>query len=171
MKQDVDGRDKPGHDAVEMPSTSLSLPLKSNSHHLELEFRIAKSGGGLRRKRLLECLHLGVAQCDVDRGRVLLEIFAPLGARDRYDIVAARQQPGECDLRHGDAALLRRRLERPEQREVLLEVALLEARMGVAAVACDEVVALGKGAAEEAAPERRIGHEADAELFQGWQDL
>src|SRR5262249_22068614 len=79
--------------------------------------------------------------------------------------------PGERDLRHGYAALLRRCLERPEQRQVLLEVSFLKPRMGVTAVARNEIVAFGKAAAEETAAERRVGDKADAELLERRQDL
>src|SRR3977135_2935290 len=98
-------------------------------------------------------------------------MFGSLGARDRPDVVAARQEPGARDLRHGHAALLRSRLERPKQRQVLLEVAFLETWMGRAGVARNEIVTLAKAAAQEAAAERRVGDEPDAELFQSRQDL
>ena len=55
--------------------------------------------------------------------------------------------------------------------EVLLEVALGEARVGLAPVVVGELLAGADRPGEEAVPERRVGHEADAELAQQRQQL
>ena len=39
----------------------------------------------------------------VDGADIVLEILAPLGARDRHDVVALRQHPGQRQLRRRDA--------------------------------------------------------------------
>src|SRR5262245_15214247 len=66
---------------------------------------------------------------------------------------------------------LGRRPQRSEQVQILLEVSFLETRVGVAAVARDQVVALGEDAAEESTAKRGIGHEPDLELIERRQDL
>src|SRR5262245_35673368 len=43
--------------------------------------------------------------------------------------------------------------------------------MGVTAIARDEIVALGEGAAQKAAPERGVRHETDSELFERRQNV
>src|SRR5207245_1707755 len=63
------------------------------------------------------------------------------------------------------------RFERLQEREVLLEVSRLEARLPAALVVRGDVVDLPDVAGEEAAPERRIGDEADAELAARGKDL
>ena len=114
----------------------------SDAHHLELEFRIAQArrrpAAGTPRSSAstsasVSAMSTAAAFC--------FQILAALGAGDRHDAVALRQQPGERDLRHGGALAVRDRLERPEQVEVLLEIAFLEARMRVTAVGFDQVAA------------------------------
>src|SRR5579862_1451118 len=73
-------------------------------------------------------------QLDVARGRVLLEIRAPLRARDRDDVVAPREHPGERNLR-GRRAARRRDLPHPlEELHVAIEVLAREARVRLAEV-------------------------------------
>ena len=96
-----------------------------------------------------------------ERADVLLHAVEPARAGDGHHVLPLRQQPGEAELR-GRAALLRGdRLDLRNQRAVLREVLLLEARMrGAPPVDLREV---GDRAGQEAAAERRIGDEADAE--------
>ena len=58
-----------------------------------------------------------------------------------------------------------------DEGEVRLECLLLEARQGGADVSLAELGLGGDLTGQEAAPERAEGHEADAELLQGGQDL
>ena len=58
-----------------------------------------------------------------------------------------------------------------DDREVLGEVLVGEARILVAVVGLLELRTTRDLAREEAAPERTVGHEADAELARGGQDL
>src|SRR5712671_998976 len=145
------------------------IPL--DPHHLELEFGIAQPRCGVGRKRFFKRLDLGFCQRDVDRSGIFLQIFSPFGARDRDNIVAAREQPGDGNLRRRDAALFGGGLERYEQVQVLFEIAFLETRMGMAPVGGNEIVARLERAAQEPAPQRRIGHEADAEFLERRQNL
>ena len=91
-----------------------------------------------------------------------------LGAGDRHDVGALRQQPGERDLPR--RAALRAA---PSPRcaatscEVAREIVAGEARMAAAAVALGNVGRLLHRAGQQAAAERRIGDEGDAERARG----
>src|SRR4029434_6472702 len=101
--------------------------------------------------------YCGCAARDRRRGAVLLQVAAPLGARDRHDVVALRQHPGDRELRGRDALLGGERLDPFDDREVALEVALLEARMPVADVLRREVPGAPELPGEEPAAERAVG--------------
>ena len=66
-------------------------------------------------------------QLDVDGFKVLLQIFAALGSRDRCDVVTLRQHPGKSELRGGAIFLARNLLDLLHQVKVLLEVFSLKA--------------------------------------------
>ena len=86
------------------------------------------------------------------------------GAGDRDDVLAARQHPGERELRRGEALRLRERLDPGDEREVRLQVLALEARVDPAPVVGGELAGGTDRPRQEAAPERAVGDEADAEL-------
>src|SRR5262249_49837580 len=101
---------------------------------------------------------------DVERAEVLLQVRAPLRARDRDDVVALREDPRERELR-GPAALLRGELlHAADEVEVLLEVVALEARRHPPVVVGREVLEALDLPGEEAASERAVRHEPDPEL-------
>src|SRR5262249_60654531 len=98
-----------------------------------------------------------------DRGDVLLQPPFLLRSRNREDILAARQEPRERHLRRRDLPLRGDLLDRLHQLQVLLEIAGAEARLLAPDVVRRDVVDLPDVAGEEAAPEGRIGYEAEAE--------
>src|SRR4029077_12621390 len=105
------------------------------------------------------------------RACVFFEPGLALGARDRDDVAPAREQPGERELPRGAFLLLRHVEQRPHEVEVLLEVLVLEARVIPTAVVGRDL-RRGVGApGEEAAAERGVGDERDAELAQDGQRL
>ena len=102
---------------------------------------------------------------------VLLQIGAVLGARDRRHVASRRVHEGERDLA-GRAALGRGELvDDLDDGDVVGQVVPLEPGLVAAEVALVQVVERAHGAGEEAAPERAVGDEADAELAQRGQDL
>src|SRR5205807_247822 len=92
--------------------------------------------------------------------RVLLDAGDALGAGDRGNIVALRKQPGQRDLRRCGIDLCGDGPDLIDDTEVLLEVALGEARVGLAPVVVGELLGGADRPGEEAVPERRVGHEA-----------
>src|SRR5207247_1738384 len=94
-----------------------------------------------------------------------------LGPRDREDVLAAREQPRERDLRRFRTAPGGDRFQRLDELEVALEIAGLEARLLAADVVRGDVLDFPDVAGEEPAPERRVGDEADAELAACGKDL
>ena len=109
------------------------------------------------------------AELDVGRGRVLLEVAPALRARDRDEVVALREHPREGQLRGRDALLLGDLRDLGGQLQVGVQVLAGEARAAAAEVLLVELVGRLEAAREEAAPERRVGDEADPELAAGGQ--
>src|SRR6266545_2097947 len=105
-------------------------------------------------------------QLDTVGCSVLLDAGNPLRAGDRGDIVALREQPGESDLCWCGVDLGSDRLDLVDDAKVFLEVAFGEARVVLAPVAVVELVRGAERSGEEAVPERRVGHEADAQVAQ-----
>jgi hypothetical protein len=73
-----------------------------------------------------------------------------------------RQHPCERELAGRGALLLGDRAHALDELEVALEVVAVEARVLAAEVAAVEVVGLLEAAGVEPAPQRAVGHEADA---------
>ena len=97
--------------------------------HVRLVVALAGGGG-----EIVEPLDLLRAQLDAVGGRVLLDAGDALGAGDRGEVVALREQPGQSDLRRCGVDLGGNGLDLVDDAEVLLEVALCEARVGLAPV-------------------------------------
>ena len=116
-----------------------------------------------------EPLEVLAGELDLERAEVLLEIGDPLGARDRDDVLAAAEDPGQGELGRGDAALARR-APRHASTRLRLRSRFSPWKRGRAApvVVGGEVVERADLAGEEAAAERRVGDQADAELLARW---
>jgi hypothetical protein len=87
---------------------------------------VALAGG---RGEIVEPLDLLGAQLDAVGCRVLLEAGDALGAGDRGDVLASREQPGRRDLRRCGVNLGSDGLDLVDDAEVLLEVPRREARV------------------------------------------
>src|SRR5439155_23529158 len=86
------------------------------------------------------------------------------GPRDAEGVLALREQLGEREVGRGGARLPRDLFDPAEQPEIVLEIALLEARMLTASVVFRHVPGLLDPRAQEATPDGRVGDEGDAEL-------
>ena len=129
---------------------------------------MALAGG---RREVVQPFDLLGAQLDAVGGGVLLDAGDPLGAGDRGDVVALREQPGQRDLRRCGARLGGDGLDLVDDAQVALEVLAGEARVGLAPVVVGELLGRADLAGEEAVAERRVGNEADAQLAQQRQQL
>src|SRR5262245_37807130 len=138
------------------------MPIRSPSD--DAHVGVALAGGRAAGRRLLEALEVLVAQLDLGRGEVLLQVLHALRARDRDDVLALTQQPRERELRRGDVLLLRDLEHALDELEVALEVLAHEARRAAAVVVGREVLGGPDLAGEEPAAERAVGDEADTEL-------
>jgi hypothetical protein len=98
---------------------------------------VAPAGG---RGEIVKPLQLLFAQLDAVGGGVLLDAGDALGAGDGGDVVALCEQPGQRDLRRGGVELGGDGLDLVDDAEVLLEVALAEARVGLAPVVAGELL-------------------------------
>src|SRR5690348_1599585 len=59
--------------------------------------RVALAGD--RRQLCVDPGEILLAELDLGRGRVLLQVLTPLRPRNRDDVAAAGEHPGECKLR------------------------------------------------------------------------
>src|SRR4029077_19002683 len=84
-----------------------------------------------------------------------------------HDVLPLRQHPGERQLRRRAALLEREGLHRVDQREIARKVLALKARVAAPVVVGGEIIGALEGTGEKAAPERAVGHEADAEALAG----
>src|SRR5262249_10887358 len=135
-------------------------------HRLHLRLGVARPRGGADGHRLREPLDVLRAELHADRTEVLVEPVATLGARDRHDIAALREQPGEHQLAGRAALLARELLYFFHELDVALEILFLEPWMLAATVVDGNVGDLVHLAGEEATAERRVGDERDPELAQ-----
>src|SRR6266849_678406 len=138
---------------------------------LHLRFGIARAGRRPGRHGLVDPLAVARVELGRERARVLLEVLPPLRAGDGDDVVPLSQEPGEDELAGFHALLLGDLLDPMDEREVVLEVPVLEARMLTAPVIRGEVAEVLDPSRQEAAAEGRVGDEGDAELPTGGQGL
>ena len=128
------------------------------------------------RREVVQPLDLLDAQLETVGGRVLLDARDPLGAGNRRDVVALRDEPGQRDLRRSRARLggngpnFLNFLNFLQDAQVAVEVLAREPRVGLTPVAVLRLELLRRTdrASEEAeaVAERRVGNEADAQLAQ-----
>src|SRR4051812_33549224 len=142
-----------------------------NAQCFQLPGGIAGARRDARREGAVKCREVAGSERHADCADILLEPPHLPRAGDRHDVGPPRQQPGERHLRLGAALLGSDALDGCEQRPVTLEIAFLEAGMRMAAILGIEIAAARQRAGEEAASERRVSDEADAELSDRRQDL
>src|SRR4051794_21380425 len=92
------------------------------------------------RERLVEAPEVVVGELNLRRGHVLLDVLHALRTRDRDDVLAAAQDPGDRDLARLDVVLAGDLLDHAHELHVLVERLALEARVHAAEVALVEVV-------------------------------
>jgi hypothetical protein len=112
-----------------------------------------------------------IVSCQTDRERtgVFFQPLATFRSRNRHDVVAAREQPRDGELRRCASFAFRKRLHAFDDREVLLEVLSLKARMEAAEVIGRQILGGLSAPGQESASQRTVGDEADAELTTGRQ--
>ena len=114
-------------------------------------FIVALAGG---RREVVQPFDLLGAQLDGVGGGVLLDAGDALGAGDRCDVVALREQPGQGDLCRCGTSLGSNGLDLVDDAQVALEVLSGEARIGLAPVVVGNIVGGADLAGEEAVAER-----------------
>jgi hypothetical protein len=93
-----------------------------------------------RRGEIVEPLDLLRAQLDTVGRGILLDAGDALGAGDRGDVAALRKESGQRDLRRCRIELGSDGLDLVDDAEILLEVALGEARVVLAPVVVGEIL-------------------------------
>jgi hypothetical protein len=118
---------------------------------------VARAG---RRREVVQPFDLRGAQLDAVGGGVLLDARNPLGARNRRDVVALREQPGQRDLGRSDSYLSGNGSNLVDDAQIALEVLAGEARVRLAPVVVGELLGRADLAGEEAVAERRVRNES-----------
>jgi hypothetical protein len=95
--------------------------------------RARRAGARRRRREVVQPFDLVGAQLDTGGG-VLLDARDPLGAGNRRNLIALREQPGQSDLFRGCTGLAGNGLVFVDDAQVALEVLSGEARVGLAPV-------------------------------------
>src|SRR5450759_609056 len=145
-------------------TTARPVPLDVDVRHV----RVAIARGHAAGRGLVDARQVLLAELDLHGRHVLLQVRAMLGARDGHDVVALVQHPGQSKLSGRHALLGGERLEALHELAVAAEIVALETWVTGAEIALvAHVVGRAEAAREEAAPDRGVGHEADAELAHG----
>ena len=127
--------------------------------------RVAAAGGHAGRRDRLEPGEVVGGELDGRGGDVVLQVGPPLGARDRDDVRALGEHPGQRQLAGASTPFSSASARTAStSRRFAGERVALEARVGAPEVVLAEVVAAGDRAGEEAAAERAVGHDADPVL-------
>src|SRR5215467_11482037 len=126
-----------------------------------------RSGHSLGTENRLQPIQILFDQSDLRRLDVFLEVRSRLVAWNGNDLPALRHYPRQRQLRRCGPFFSRDLLELRKQRDVSFEISWLESWMAVAAIALGQILGAMHDAGEEAAPERRIGHEAHIEITTG----
>ncbi len=92
-------------------------------------------------------------------------------ARDGDHMVGSGQQPGEGDLRRRTALRRSQVAQGLYQVQIAGQILALESRVVPAAISFGEIFRLSNVAAEDAAPQRRIGDKANSKLKRQWHDV
>ena len=108
---------------------------------------------------------------ELRRGDVLLQPAATFGAGDRHDVLATRQHPRQRQLPGGHAAVAGQPTHTLHDREVAGQVRVGEAGVVTTEVVVRQVVDAGERAGQEAATQRAVGDDPDAELSRRRHDL
>jgi hypothetical protein len=74
-------------------------------------------------------------ELQIKRSERFGEAIAPSRSNQRHDVLAARQYPANCDLRHRRAFRARNLAQGLDEREIVIEVFSAEARTEIAKVA------------------------------------
>ena len=127
--------------------------------------RIALARHLRRRQRFADCRELAGVQRDFRRRNIVLEMAHLACTGDRHDEVALVRAPRRAPVAPASRPLSRAsRLQRSTNGRVRFHVLGLEARQGLAPVVVAQLFRRADRAGQQAAAERAVGHEADAEL-------
>ena len=115
---------------------------------------VALTGG---RREVVQPLDLLGAQLDTVGGGVFLDARDPLGAGNRRDVIALREQPGQRDLCRCCTRLAGNGLDFVDDAQIALEVLAGEARVRLAPVVASELLGRADLAGEETVTEWGVG--------------
>src|SRR2546421_2752968 len=140
----------------------------AQAHH---RLGVALTGGGAGGEYRLDGGEVFVVETHAERADVFLEVTDPPRAGNRHDVFSLRQYPGKRQLRRRAVLLARQLPYLIDECQVAAEVLALKARGAAAIVIGREIVRALDGAGEEAASERAVRHETDAETPAGLEHV
>src|ERR1051326_7943127 len=140
-------------------------------HRRHRSFRVALARGNALGSNFSDARQIVGCQFDADSFKVLLKIFAALGAGNGRNVVTLGQHPGQGKLRGATLLLSRDLFDFRHQIKVLLEVFSLKARRHAAEIVGGQVFKALELSSQKAASERAIGHKADAQFAYGGQNF
>lgn len=110
------------------------------------------------------------AQLDLERTRIVLEVFERRRARDGNDVVALGGHPREAHLGRGSPMAARDLADAVDEGHDAREVVAAELGHAAAPVVGRQVVERLDGAREQAAPDGAVGDDGDAQLAARLED-
>src|SRR5262249_23347625 len=132
---------------------------------------VTPARNGIAWDRGADCVYLVDTELGGRRCAVLLEVGAALGAGNRHHVWPAGEQPCQRKLCGGKPALGGALGERIDQLQVALQVPDTKARMEGAHIARGGRERRIDASCQQAATERAVGDETDAQLATGREDL
>src|SRR5215469_14061547 len=142
----------------------------SDSQPVHVFLGIPSAHGNSTRKSLIEMLQISWRQLHIQRAKILVKVRAPLCSRDRNDVFALRQHPGECQLCRRAMLLCGRFFHMLHQPHILLKIFALETRRHPPEILGTKLGALHL-ACENSAPQRTVRDEPDAQLAAGIENF
>ena len=128
---------------------------------------IPVAGGDIRREDLAQSIEDIGSKRKIDGGRILLQIFAAFGARNRHDVLALRQHPGQGQADSAslpDSAANCSHL--LDQFKIALKVLALKARTVAPIIVRLKIIGAFDGARQESSAQWTIGDKAMPSLRQ-----
>src|SRR6202041_2484456 len=131
--------------------------------------RISRSDGRPSGRHLVDPPQVSGAERNPEGPEILVEVRAPLCARNGHDVFALREHPGQSQLRWSAMLFLGDLFNARDQFQVLLEVLALKARRHAPEILGAKFRTLHL-AGEDAATERAVGDKSNPQLAAGRKD-
>src|SRR5438477_10692588 len=134
---------------------------------LHTAFRIAIPSRHSFRRNRVQRRQIFPSQPNIHRRRIFFDAHPPFRSRDRNDVFALCQQPGERQLRGGATLTLGHCLQLVHDAEISFEVLWLKPRIPTAGIIVRQIGDGAKTAGEESSAQRTERDKTDSKLAAG----